>query len=170
MRAFSNHDTHISTRCRNRGDRQDTIWKQKSLPAVREHNHSHRVQKVITTEGTALGELEQAIMDLLWDATEPQTANQVRDTLAKRQENTPAITTVLTVLGRLHKKGFVLKDNSHRPHEFSAATSREEHTVQLLNDVLGSAVDKHAVLARFIGGIDPTDARAIQHLLSSRGD
>ena len=125
---------------------------------------------IFTTEGTALGELEQAIMELLWDANEPQTANQVRDTLANRQETTPAITTVLTVLGRLHKKGFVVKDNSHRPHEFSAATSREEHTVQLLNDVLGSAVDKHAVLARFIGGIDSTDARAIQQLLDSHGD
>ncbi|GAA4472256.1 transcriptional repressor BlaI [Enteractinococcus fodinae] len=117
-----------------------------------------------------MGELERAIMDLLWDATEPQTANEVRDTLAERQDNTPAITTVLTVLGRLHKKGFVLKDDARRPHEFSAATSREEHTAQLLNEVLGSAVDKRAVLARFIGGIDPSDARTLQHLLSSRND
>jgi len=120
------------------------------------------------TEGISLGELEQAIMDLLWDATEPMTANQVRDTLAQRQQSGPAITTVLTVLGRLHKKGFVVKDDSRRPHEFSAVTSREEHTVQLLNDVLGSAVDKHAVLARFIGGIDPSDAQKVQQLLSSR--
>lgn len=115
-----------------------------------------------------MGELEQAIMDLLWDATEPMTANQVRDTLAQRQQSGPAITTVLTVLGRLHMKGFVVKDDSRRPHEFSAVTSREEHTVQLLNDVLGSAVDKHAVLARFIGGIDPSDAQKVQQLLSSR--
>lgn len=121
-------------------------------------------------EGTSLGELERAIMDLLWDATEPQTANQVRDTLAERQDSTPAITTVLTVLGRLHKKGFVVKDDARRPHEFSAATSREEHTAQLLNEVLGSAVDKRAVLARFIGGIDASDARTLQHLLSSRND
>ncbi len=139
-----------------------------SKKAVREHDHSHRIQEYSPEEGMSLGELEQAIMDLLWDATEPQTANQVRDTLAERQENTPAITTVLTVLGRLHKKGFVVKDDARRPHEFSAATSREDHTVQLLNDVLGSAVDKHAVLARFIGGIDPSDAQAVRHLLSSR--
>ncbi|MFD6813832.1 BlaI/MecI/CopY family transcriptional regulator [Enteractinococcus coprophilus] len=116
----------------------------------------------------SLGELEQAIMDLLWDAAEPMTANQVRDLLAQRHETDPAITTVLTVLGRLHKKGFVVKDDARRPHEFSAKTSREEHTVQLLNDVLGSAVDKHAVLARFIGGIDPSDAQKVQQLLSSR--
>lgn len=115
-----------------------------------------------------MGELEQAIMDLLWDAIEPQTANQVRDALSQRQDNTPAITTVLTVLGRLHKKGFVVKDDARRPHEFSAITSREDHTAQLLNEVLGSAVDKHAVLARFIGGIDSSDARTIQHLLSAR--
>jgi|GEM_PF-683450 len=123
---------------------------------------------MLTKEGTSLGELEQAIMDLLWDAVEPQTANQVREALSGRQDNTPAITTVLTVLGRLHKKGFVVKDDARRPHEFSAATSREEHTAQLLNDVLGAAVDKNAVLARFIGGIDPSDARTLQRLLSAR--
>lgn len=106
-------------------------------------------------------------MDLLWDSTAALTANEVRDTLAQRQDNEPAITTVLTVLGRLHKKGFVAKDSSRRPHEFSAATSREEHTVKLLNDVLGSAVDKHAVLARFIGGIDSSDAQQVRRLLQS---
>lgn len=117
-----------------------------------------------------MGELEQAIMDLLWDAREPQTANQVREELVQRQYTEPAITTVLTVLGRLHKKGFVVKEASRRPHEFSASTSREEHTVKLLNDVLGSAADKQAVLARFIGGIDPSDAREVQQMLNSRGE
>lgn len=131
------------------------------------HLHSHRAQHT-HVEGTALGELEQAIMNLLWDAIEPQTANQVRDSLAQQQDNTPAITTVLTVLGRLHKKGLVVKDDGRRPHEFSAATSREEHTAQLLNDVLGSAADRPAVLARFVGGIDPSDARTLQRLLTSR--
>src|SRR5699024_11035822 len=129
--------------------------------------HSHRTQ-YRTYEGASLRELEQAIMNLLWDSTASLTANEVRDALAQRQDNQPAITTVLTVLGRLSKKGFVTKDSSRRPHEFSATTSREEHTVQLLNDVLGSAVDKHAVLARFIGSIEPSDARRVRNLLQSR--
>lgn len=114
-----------------------------------------------------MGELEQAIMDLLWDSTEALTANEVRDALAQRQDSDPAITTVLTVLGRLNKKGFVTKNSSRRPHEFSATTSREEHTVKLLNDVLGDAVDKHAVLARFIGGINASDAQQVRRLLQS---
>jgi len=124
--------------------------------------------RTLTHEGTSLGELEQAIMNLLWDSTQALTANEVRDGLAQDQDNGPAITTVLTVLGRLNKKGFVTKDSSSRPHEFSATTSREEHTVQLLNDVLGSAPDKHAVLARFIGGIEPSDAQQVRRLLQSR--
>lgn len=131
--------------------------------------HQTRHAGLGSEEGTSLGELEQAIMDLLWDASGPLTANHVREALAKRQQSEPAITTVLTVLGRLNKKGFVLKDDSNRPHEFVATTSREEHTVKLLNDVLGSAADKHAVLARFIGGIDPSDARKVQQMLSTRG-
>ncbi len=138
------------------------------VTALNRRTLTHTRVSAESYEGASLGELEQAIMNLLWDSTEPLTANEVREALAQRQDNEPAITTVLTVLGRLSKKGFVTKDSSRRPHEFSAATSREEHTVQLLNDVLGSAVDKHAVLARFIGGIEPSDAQHVRHLLQSR--
>lgn len=130
--------------------------------------YTHTKLSTRLTEGTSLGELEQAIMDLLWDASDALTANEVRTALVEHQESGPAITTVLTVLGRLYKKGFVTKDSSRRPHEFSPSTTREEHTVQLLNEVLGSASDKHAVLARFIGGIDPSDAHQVQQLLQSR--
>lgn len=115
-----------------------------------------------------MGELEQSIMNTLWQAAMPLTSNEVRDRIGQQQKSTPAVTTVLTVLGRLHKKGFVIKNDSHRPHKFSATMTREEHSVQLLNDVLGSAVDKHAVLASFIGSIDPADAAKVQQMLNSK--
>ncbi|NUL48067.1 BlaI/MecI/CopY family transcriptional regulator [Cellulosimicrobium funkei] len=111
----------------------------------------------------ALGDLERSVMDLLWDRPGALTANDVRDALA----GDLAVTTVLTVLSRLEKKGLVRRDGGRRPHRYAAASSREEHTVGLLNDVLGSVPDREAVLARFIGGIGPDEAAAVRRLLDS---
>lgn len=111
----------------------------------------------------ALGDLERSVMDLLWDQPGPHTANDVRDALT----GDLAVTTVLTVLSRLEKKGLVRRDGGRRPHRYAAASSREEHTVGLLNDVLGSVPDREAVLARFIGGIGPDEAAAVRRLLGS---
>lgn len=113
----------------------------------------------------AFGQLEQSVMDALWDAPDALTANELRDVLAQ-DSTTPAVTTVLTVLGRLVKKGFVSKDSSVRPNLFTVTQSREDHTVNLLNDVLGTASDKQAVLARFIGGIDPQHVESLKRILN----
>lgn len=115
----------------------------------------------------SLGQLEQAVMDLLWDHEGKLTANEVRDRLiaTNPQGPAPVITTVLTVLSRLNRKGFVNKDGGRRPHGFSASRSREEHTVEVLNEVLGAVPDRQAVLARLIGGISAEEASTLRKLL-----
>ncbi|MFC7402198.1 BlaI/MecI/CopY family transcriptional regulator [Citricoccus sp. GCM10030269] len=111
----------------------------------------------------ALGDLERSVMDLLWDLPGAHTANDVRDALPGNL----AVTTVLTVLARLEKKGMVRRDGGRRPHRYAATSTREEHTVGLLNDVLGSVPDRQAVLTRFIGGIEAEEAAAVRRLLDS---
>ncbi|MGO1182135.1 MAG: BlaI/MecI/CopY family transcriptional regulator [Micrococcaceae bacterium] len=117
----------------------------------------------------SLGQLEQQVMDLLWDRAEPLTANELRDQHIEQTPGAPepAVTTVLTVLTRLTKKGFVLRQAGKRPHRFSAASTREEHTVELLNEVLGAVPDREAVLARFVGSIGPDEAAALRRALNS---
>lgn len=110
-----------------------------------------------------LGDLERSVMTLLWDSEEPLSANDVRDQLSEDL----AVTTVLTVLSRLEKKDLVRRERSTRPHRYSATASREEHTVEMLNEVLGTAPDREAVLARFIGGISDSEAAALRRILKS---
>lgn len=50
---------------------------------------------------TRLGDLERAVMDVLWEQTEPMTVREVGRALADRDL---AHTTVMTVLDRLAKK------------------------------------------------------------------
>ncbi|MHC6177041.1 BlaI/MecI/CopY family transcriptional regulator [Glutamicibacter endophyticus] len=117
----------------------------------------------------SLGDLERSVMDLLWDSAEALTANDLRDELAANAGDSKelAVTTVLTVLARLEKKGLVERERSTRPHRYTASSSREDHTVELLNEALGNAQDREAVLARFIGGISPDEAAALRAILDS---
>ena len=100
-------------------------------------------------------------MSLLWEGDTSLSANDVRDQLGEDL----AVTTVLTVLSRLEKKGLVRRERSTRPHRYTATASREEHTVEMLNEVLGTASDREAVLARFIGGVSEEEAAALRRIL-----
>lgn len=111
----------------------------------------------------SLGELERSVMGLLWDSGQRLSANEVCDQLHEDL----AVTTVLTVLSRLEKKGMVQRERSSRPHRYRSIASREEHTVEMLNEVLGTAPDREAVLARFIGGVSESEAAALRKLLAS---
>ncbi|POH57426.1 BlaI/MecI/CopY family transcriptional regulator [Arthrobacter glacialis] len=120
-----------------------------------------------------LGDLERAVMDLLWEHQEAITANILRDLLSQRPsgddgatESRPlAVTTVLTVLSRLEKKGLVERERASRPHRYRAVTSRADHTAELMLEVLGSATDREAVLARFIGTVSDGEAETLRKLL-----
>jgi predicted transcriptional regulator len=110
----------------------------------------------------SLGELERAVMERLWAAEAPVAATALRDGLADRGV---ALTTVHTVLTRLEQKGFVVHDED-RPRRFAARASREEHAAELMHEVLGQSADRQAVLARFVGGVDPAEARLLRELLA----
>lgn len=116
----------------------------------------------------ALGELERSVMDLLWDRSEALTANAVRDMLGNDGSKDLAVTTVLTVLARLEKKGLVIRERNTRPHLYRPTASREEHTVTLMEDALGVASDREAVLVRFAGAISDGEAEALRRVLDAR--
>jgi len=111
----------------------------------------------------SLGELERAVMDRLWDVGAPVSAAALRDDLADRGL---ALTTVHTVLTRLEQKGFVTHDDA-RPRTFSPVASREEHTAQLMHEVLGQAGDRQAALARFVGSVSAGEASLLRRLLGN---
>lgn len=106
-------------------------------------------------------------MDALWGSPEPLTAAQLQGILSRSRKATRAQTTILTVLSRLEGKGFVVRDRSQRPHRYSASQERAQFTAELMHDVLGGAVDREAVLTRFLGEATPADTEVIRRLLAS---
>ena len=111
-----------------------------------------------------LGELERSVMDLLWATDSTLSAYDIQAALADRKL---AATTVLTVLSRLEKKGFVARSRDARPHRYSAAASREEHMADLMHEVLGTASDRTAVLERFVGQVSAEEAATLRKLLGA---
>jgi predicted transcriptional regulator len=110
-----------------------------------------------------LGELERSVMDVLWGATGALSAYDLQATLADRKL---APTTILTVLSRLEKKGFVVRSRDARPHRYTAVASREEHMADLMHEVLGGATDRTAVLERFVGQVSAEEAATLRRMLS----
>lgn len=109
-----------------------------------------------------LGELEHAIMDILWAAPQPLTAREVRQALSDRDL---AATTILTVLSRLEAKGLVDRDRSQRAHRYSAVEGRDAHVVELMRQALDTAPDSSAALARFADTVTPSEAAALAEAL-----
>ena len=71
-----------------------------------------------------LGELERAIMEVLWESDAPLT---VREVSARLTERDLAHTTVMTVLDRLAKKGFARRQRDGRAWRYCPAATRETY-------------------------------------------
>jgi predicted transcriptional regulator len=95
-----------------------------------------------------LGELEAAVMNVLWGAVQPL---KVRDVLERLDTGKQlAYTTVMTVLDNLHRKRWVVRERHGKAYAYEAAFSREEASARALRNVLDSSADPQAVLMRFV--------------------
>src|SRR5580698_782009 len=114
-----------------------------------------------------LGELERAIMDVLWEASESLTVRQVSEQLTERDL---AHTTVMTVLDRLSKKGFARRQRDGRAWRYRAAESREAYVTELMLSALDQTGDRQAALARFARSVSGTEAQALLRALGALGE
>ena len=115
-----------------------------------------------------LGELEKAVMESVWESDGPVSAYDVQEQL-EAAGRALAATTLLTVLSRLEKKGFVTPHKDVRPYRYSAVASRADHVAELMHEVLGDSRDRTAVLERFVGSVSEEDAATLRQLLRTSG-
>ncbi len=85
--------------------------------------------------GHVLGELETAVMEVLW--RQPgQTVNEVEEHL--RQRRGSAHTTVLTTLDRMHRKGYLLREKQGKAFVYAPRYTHEEFDRCVAQEVLGA--------------------------------
>lgn len=112
-----------------------------------------------------LGELEAAIMSVMWTAGDPL---RVRDVVERlREDREPAFTTVQTVMEILYRKGWLDRELERRAYVYWAKAGREDYVAGLMADALAASEDRNAALARFVERIDPSEVAALQALLNA---
>ena len=114
-----------------------------------------------------LGELEGAIMAILWQRHEA-TVREVLDEL--NQTRSLAYTTVLTVMSRLVEKGLLSQQKIGRAHLYRPLLSREAYAAEAAGQVVRSLVEDFGdiALAQFsheLEGLDPARLAALKVLL-----
>jgi predicted transcriptional regulator len=110
-----------------------------------------------------LGDLERSVMDVLWDSDGWLTAREVASRL--HHERDLAYTTVLTVLERLERKGFVRRQRAARAHRYRATDAREAVVAEAMLEALGNADDRGSALVRFVGSVSPEEVEILRRAL-----
>ncbi|MFB9775096.1 BlaI/MecI/CopY family transcriptional regulator [Brevibacterium otitidis] len=109
------------------------------------------------------GELEAEVMEILWDAEEQLSVNEVSDRFAGRRPN---YSTIMTTLERLERKDMVVRsDPSPRKIRFAAAQSRDAYASDRMVSVLSSSGDRRATLMAFAGHLSETDLDVLRSSL-----
>lgn len=122
----------------------------------------------------SLGDLEQAVMDVLWtdDTGHGLTVREVSDRLTGRDL---AYTTVMTVLSRLEAKGVTSRERDGRAWRYRPASSRESLTAQAMRSPLHdlSSTDRQAAILHFLAEASADDLEAVRAAMAeveAKGD
>ena len=105
-------------------------------------------------------------MEVLWQSPDPMTVRQVGTCLTDRDL---AHTTVMTVLDRLAKKGFVRRQRAGRAWRYRPAASREAYVAELMLTALDQTGDRQAALTRFAHSVSGAEAHALRVALEALG-
>lgn len=110
-----------------------------------------------------LGELEAAVMDVLWHAREPLRVRQVLERLDTGKQL--AYTTVLTVLDNLHRKDWVSRALDGKAYRYEPTISRVEAAANAVRDVLIASGDPHAALLHFAQSTTDEESAVLRRAL-----
>lgn len=111
------------------------------------------------------GDLEAAIMDVVWAADSPVRVRGVSDQL--NRDRPLAFNTVQTVMENLYHKGWLARHKDGRAYWYESVWSRDDYVALLLNEVLSIAPDPAATLVRLVGGMEPEEIASLRAALDA---
>lgn len=115
------------------------------------------------------GQLEAAVMDLVWQRDHPVAVREVLDGLSAERDL--AYTTVMTVMDNLFRKGVLKRAmGSGRAYRYEATDSRDQYTAKLLESVLADSSDTGTALLHFVAGMPSDDVAELRRILDRMDD
>ena len=112
------------------------------------------------------GDLEMAIMEVMWASDGPHVVREVRERL--RYGRPVAYTTVMTVMNILHRKGVLHREKLGRAWQYWPVEAREDHDARLMAEVLRSGGDQDVTMRRFLERVSDDEMRSLCSALAAR--
>jgi predicted transcriptional regulator len=109
------------------------------------------------------GELEAAVLAVLWQADAPLVAAEVQQQLA---DDALAYTTVVTILSRLHAKGALNRVPRGKAFAYAPLFDQPGLAAQRMRRVLDAETDREQVIARFVSQLSESDEAVLRALLN----
>lgn len=114
-----------------------------------------------------LGELEAAIMEVVWHTDDAMRVRDVLDKLDSARQ--PAYTTVMTVMDNLYRKGWLSRELDGRAYSYRATRDRLQAATDALRELLADSGDPAAALLHFARSATTAESRALTRGLKERG-
>lgn len=111
------------------------------------------------------GELESEVLRRLWALDGPVTSRALREGFA--EDARPALTTLLTILERLERKGLVRREPGPGASLFSASRSESAQAASAMEDALAAVSDRESALVHFAGRLSDADVAALRKALGA---
>lgn len=115
------------------------------------------------------GELESQLLRRLWDSPTGLTAREIVRSFGGK-ENVPSMSTVLTVLDRLAKKGSVRRTAGPEGYVFEAALPESAYRAQAMSAALLASADRAGVLTHFAGTLESGEVDLLRQILARSRD
>jgi predicted transcriptional regulator len=112
------------------------------------------------------GELESAVLGVLWEADGPLTPGQTQQALAG-DGLALAYTSVATTLARLHAKGLLDRSAAGRSHAYAPSAAAAGEIAERMRGLLGDGRGRAVVLSHFVAGLTPDDEATLLALLAA---
>jgi predicted transcriptional regulator len=113
-----------------------------------------------------MGELEAAVMNVLWERGGWVTPGEVHEVLST--DRALAYTTVMTILVRLCEKERLERQRDGRAFAYRPLQTREEYAATKMGEDLRRAGDRPAALSYFVNTLSPADRAQLRRMLSSQ--
>ncbi len=110
-----------------------------------------------------LGELEQRVMDMIWEANGSElTGRDIADAAPEY-----AYTTIATVLDRLVSKGLLERRMVNRTNRYSPIGTGAAHAAAMMHKMLEATHDPAGALSRFAETLSGSEAAALMGALKT---
>ena len=114
-----------------------------------------------------MGELEAAVMEVLWDSGGWLTPGDVHEVLSRRR--VLGYTTVTTVLMRLADKGRLERRRHGRPFAYHPTATRAQWSALRMRSALLGGGDRAAALGHFVENLGEAERAQLRRMLAERG-